>query len=180
MELYVEPACYRGSMPTAPPDRRRNRGEIEALPSGSLRVRVYAGVDPVTRKRHFLTETVPAGPRAAKKAEQLRTRLLAQVDERRNPRTRATVSPLLDRWLSVVEVGENTRAGYVSYIEHHVRPVLGEQPLTRLDAETLESFYAMLRRCRAHCTGRSRTVCMCASRCRRRRCGRSTQCSAGR
>jgi integrase len=143
-------------MPTPSLARRRTRGEIEALPSGSLRVRVYAGVDPVTKKRHFLTETVPAGPRAAKEAEQVRTRLLAQVDERRNPRTRATVSQLLDRWLSVVEVGENTRAGYESYIEHHIRPVLGEQPLTRLDPETLESFYAMLRRCRAHCTGRSR------------------------
>ncbi len=32
------------------------------LPSGALRVRVYAGVDPVTRRRHDLIEIVPAGP----------------------------------------------------------------------------------------------------------------------
>jgi len=44
MELYVEPnAFYRGSMAVR---AKRSRGEIEALPSGSLRVRVYAGIDP--------------------------------------------------------------------------------------------------------------------------------------
>jgi LacI family xylobiose transport system transcriptional regulator len=40
---------------------RRTRGEIEQLPSGSLRVRVYAGIDQITRKRHYLVGTVPAG-----------------------------------------------------------------------------------------------------------------------
>ncbi len=37
----------------------RQRGSIERLPSGSLRVRVYAGVDPLTGKRNYLTELVP-------------------------------------------------------------------------------------------------------------------------
>ena len=41
---------------------RGPRGEIETLPSGSLRVRVYAGVDPVSGRRLHLTETIPAGP----------------------------------------------------------------------------------------------------------------------
>jgi integrase len=145
-----------GAMSPPVPAQRRHRGRIETLPSGSLRVQVYAGRDPVSKKRHYLTETVPAGPTARKDAERARTRLLGQVDERRNPRTRATVSQLLDRWLSMVELEENTRAGYVSYIEHHIRPVLGELPLSRLNAETLESFYATLRRCREHCTGRGR------------------------
>jgi hypothetical protein len=78
--------------------RKRPRGEIETLPSGSLRVRVYAGIDPFTGKRHHLVETIPAGPDAAREAEKARVRLLSQVDERRNPRTKATVSQLLDRW----------------------------------------------------------------------------------
>jgi len=30
--------------------QRRTRGEIMTLPSGSLRVRVYAGIDPLTGK----------------------------------------------------------------------------------------------------------------------------------
>jgi hypothetical protein len=35
------------------------------LPSGAYRVRVYAGLDPLTGKRNYLTEVVPPGPKAA-------------------------------------------------------------------------------------------------------------------
>ena len=70
----------------------RVRGEIEALPSGSLRVRVYAGLDPITKKRHYLTEVVPAGPKSAKQAEKARTGPLSEVDEQRCARANATVS----------------------------------------------------------------------------------------
>jgi hypothetical protein len=38
----------------------RSRGVIQALPSGALRARLYAGVDPLTSKRIYLTETIPA------------------------------------------------------------------------------------------------------------------------
>jgi len=56
---------YRGSIEALP-------GEIETLPSGSLRVRVYDRIDPVTRKRRHLTEIIPPGPGAAKEAEKAR------------------------------------------------------------------------------------------------------------
>lgn len=58
---------YCGAMPAASKARKRTRGEIETLPSGSLRVRVYAGIDPVSKRRHYLTETIPAGPNAAQR-----------------------------------------------------------------------------------------------------------------
>jgi integrase len=140
---------------------KRQRGEIEQLPSGSLRVRVYAGIDPVTKKKHHLTEVIPAGPRAARDAEKARTRLLAQIDERRNPRTRATMNQLLDRWLEVLDVDVSTRRGYISKIETHIRPLLGATPVSKVDAEALESFYAVLRRCRDHCVGRKATGHTC-------------------
>jgi hypothetical protein len=38
-------------------------------------VKVYAGIDPLTDKRDYLTETIPAGPDAAEEAERVRTRL---------------------------------------------------------------------------------------------------------
>jgi len=57
---------------------RRTRGEVETLPSGSVRVCVYAGIDPVTNKRHYLTEVVPAGAKASQEAETLRTRFLGR------------------------------------------------------------------------------------------------------
>jgi integrase len=134
--------------------RQRQRGGIDELPSGALRVRVYAGVDPVSKRRIYLTEVVPPGPKAGEKAEKARTKLLNQVDERRNPRTRANVGQLVDKWLSVIDVDPSTRRGYESKINKHVRPLLGPVPLAKLNVEALDSFYAELRRCREHCDGR--------------------------
>ena len=136
------------------PGRRRQRGAIDELPSGALRVRVYAGEDPLTGKRHSLVEIVPPGPKAAKLAEAARTRMLAQVDERRNPRTSATLDQLLDRYLETLDVGRTTHRMYAKYLEKHVRPFVGRLKAGAVDAEVLDSLYAELRRCRTHCTDR--------------------------
>jgi integrase len=40
--------------------RKRERGSIEQLRSGSLRATVYAGIDPLTGRRHYLKEVIPA------------------------------------------------------------------------------------------------------------------------
>src|SRR3954454_16863793 len=95
--------------------RQRQRGTIDVLPSGALRVRVYAGVDPVTKRRHDLTEVIPAGPDAEKLAEETRVRLLNQVYERRNPRTKATVNQLLDKYRSEADLEFNTLDVYRGY-----------------------------------------------------------------
>ncbi|WP_405093780.1 substrate-binding domain-containing protein [Micromonospora sp. NBC_01392] len=50
---------------------------------------MYVGVDPVTRKRRYLVETVPAGPTAEHDAEAVRTRLLQESGELRS-RLRST------------------------------------------------------------------------------------------
>lgn len=60
-------------------------GRFEELPSGSLRVSAYAGVDPLSSRRTYLKETIPAGPRAQTEAERALNRLLNQVDDKRNP-----------------------------------------------------------------------------------------------
>lgn len=98
-------------MPTEQASRHRQRGTITTLPSGALRVRVYAGLDPVTQRRRYVAETVPAGPGAAAQAEKARTRLLAEVDGDRQPRTAATVAQLMERYLAVIDVERATRAG---------------------------------------------------------------------
>lgn len=133
---------------------KNTRGEIHRLPSGSLRVRVYAGIDPLSGRRHFLTRVIPAGPDAEKVAEKVRTKFLNEVDERRNPRTRATVSQLLDRHFALLQVEENTLTGYTSLARIHIRPLIGELPLGRINGEVLDSFYKDLRTCRVHCRGR--------------------------
>ncbi|MEU4393204.1 hypothetical protein [Kribbella sp. NPDC023855] len=49
---------------------------------------MYAGLDPVTKRRIDLEEIIPPCPKQAREAERARTRLLNEVDERRNPKTR--------------------------------------------------------------------------------------------
>lgn len=151
-------------MAPATKSSERQRGSIERLPSGSLRVRVYAGVDPLTGRRHYLTEVVPldagASREAAKAArdtaKKTMTRLVNQVDERRNPRTRATVDQLLDRYLELLDVQPTTLTTYRWLIDKHIRPVIGSLMVARLDGEVIDSFYAQLRTCRDHCRGRRR------------------------
>jgi hypothetical protein len=63
-----------------------------------------------------LREIVPAGPEAAKEAEKVRTRLQAEVDARRNPRTRVTVNQLLERYLELLDTETSTVDNYASLI----------------------------------------------------------------
>jgi hypothetical protein len=70
---------------------------IETSPSGSFRVKVYAGFDLVSGKRYYLDEVVPAaGRRAAAEAERSGRGCCTRAT-RRNPKTQTTVDQLLDR-----------------------------------------------------------------------------------
>jgi integrase len=124
------------------------------LPSGALRVSVYAGIDPVTGKRHYLKEIVKAGPKARREAEAACNRLLSQVAEKRNPRTSATVDQLLERYLDQFAGSPNTLELYRTHVRNHISPCLGHVRIGQLDAETLDSFYGELRRCRRRCSRR--------------------------
>ncbi|MGB6162185.1 MAG: tyrosine-type recombinase/integrase [Pseudonocardiaceae bacterium] len=141
-------------MTRAASQQRRQRGSIDELPSGALRVRVYAGVDPVTGRRHDLIEIIPAGPGAERRAEEARVRLLAEIQERRNPRTSATVDQLLDKYLALHNGGKTTLSTYRLYADKHVRPFVGHVKVGALEADVVDSLYAELRRCREHCNGR--------------------------
>src|SRR5262245_54849843 len=116
---------------------RRQRGRLEWLASGSCRVRVYAGVDPISRRRNYLEAVVSGRGRTRRETERTakaaRIRLINQVNERRNPRSKATVSQLLDRWLEVVEIERKTRRGYEGKIEKHIRPTIGHLQAGRDD-----------------------------------------------
>jgi integrase len=108
--------------------------------------------------------------KAGDQAEKVRTRYCIRLIKR-NPRTRATVGQLLDRWLQVLDVDPSTRRSYEGYMRKHIRPAFGSLPLTRLDVETLDSFYAELRQCRDHCDGRPSMVSASPSRAGRTRPG---------
>ncbi len=120
-------------------------------------MKVYSGFDPVTKRRHYLTEVVSAGRGAEAEAERVLTRLLNEVDERRNPKTKATVEQLLDRYLDQhFDGAPSTKANYRRYAKLHVLPFIGQVKVGQLDADALDSLYAELRRCRDHCSGKRR------------------------
>jgi integrase len=135
---------------------RRQRDSIEELPGGALRVSVYAGTDPLTRRRHYLKESISAGSSAHAEAQNAMRRLATEVDERRNPRTNATVDQLLDRHFELADLEANTLANYRSLAEKHIRPLIGSVKVGALDGDLFDSFYATLRCSREHCDRRLR------------------------
>ena len=164
-------------MPPRVKRRTRLRGSIDVLPSGTLRVRLYAGQDPLTKKRHQLVELIPAGPLAEKQAQAALDRMQREVADRTAPRTDATVDQLLERYLEQFAGGENTLELYRGHIRNHISPLIGHLKVGKLTPETLDAFYAELRRCRTHCGGKRRLVDHrvkgdheCDGRCRPHKC----------
>jgi hypothetical protein len=156
-------------------------------PAEALRVAVYAGIDPVTKRRHYLGEVIPAGLSAAKEADRAMRRMASQVDERRNPRTSATVDQMLDRYFEVVDLERNTVATDVGYAVRHIRPLVGrsssaswvEMCSTRFTrscavAGSIVTGGRPSSAGRRACTSATSAARMCAGRWPRRRFGRST------
>ncbi|HKO86664.1 MAG TPA: hypothetical protein VJ140_19370 [Actinomycetota bacterium] len=117
-----------------------------------LQVQVYAGRDPLTGRKRWVSRQVPGKGRAAmKRARQVEAELLAQVaaGQHRGSKTK-TVAELIERWLewrlSVRPISPTTVAAYRGYIDRSILPSLGKLQVGRLDAATLDTFYARLRR----------------------------------
>ncbi len=132
-------------------DAGRRKGNIEER-GGALRVRVYAGIDPVTNRQSYLRDTIPGTDDAAwRKAENKLTEFRAQVLKQRTVASSVPFGKAVNEWMQNSEVVDSTRDGYVNYIERYIRPTLGTQPVRKVDTRTLERFYAELRRCRVRC-----------------------------
>jgi integrase len=155
----VDPAGLLGeALAEASPDLMRSpkggrrRGSIERRGQG-YRVRVYVGIDPVTKAQLYLRETISAGPDARREAEKALTRLQHQVDQKRAPRTSATLAQLLDRYLEMgtAHLAPRTRREYKDRAAKHIRPMLGSTQIGKIDVFVLEALYADLAKCRDHC-----------------------------
>jgi integrase len=146
------------------------------LPSGSLRVRVYASTDPITGRRTYLIETVGSGPSARLQAEGACRRLLGRVQRRRCLRTDVTVGELLNRHLALLHCSEHTRQSYAWLVARHIRPFIGSLRLLAVTPERLDGLYGRVLRCREHCPAGSRGSGHVCRRCIRRRCASCTMC----
>ena len=126
------------------------KGHVESLPSGSFRVSVYTGVDPLTRQEIRL--------RATAKDERLAQielgRLLKEASEGRTPEVGASVARLLDEYAAVAESDVSTRQTDEGFIRRTIKPALGHLEVRKVRGPILDKLYARLKRCGdLACTG---------------------------
>ena len=140
VERFVDRCRLSGYRYVMAPDRT---GHIEQLPSGSYRVQVYAGTDPLTGREIRFRKT-----RKTEREAQIELgKLLAQPAMGRQPDSDVTVAQLLDQYVSDCRVGR-VHAGkqsrvcppdHQTHLRVHASPQ-GRRPL-------LDTFYARPMRC---------------------------------
>ena len=116
------------------------KGTIKETQPGVWRVRVDAGVDPVTGKRIQLSKVVRGGVRAAEGA--LR-KLHKEAAEGKKGRQSASVGELLDQWLvnAKATLSPKSVENYALRIEKQLRPTIGHIPVEKLTARHLDQLY---------------------------------------
>ena len=137
-----------------------------------LQVQVYAGRDPLTGRKRWVSRQVPGQTkRSYREAKKIEAELLEQVDrgQHRGSSSR-TVAELIERWLGwrqqVRPISPVTVANYRGAIDRYILPNLGRAKVQQVDASTIDALYEHVRarggKCR-HCWQRVRRAA--------RRCG---------
>lgn len=109
---------------------------------GYWELRVYAGLDPVTKRQRYITRNVRGSARDADKA--LRA-LAVEVDEGRHRTTEGTVGHLLERWFEHASPSWSpTHRSRVACVIRRLVPALGEVKLSKLGAADLDAYYRRL------------------------------------
>jgi integrase len=132
---------------------KTGKGHVQRLPSGSFRVKVYAGTDPVTGKARLLRQTCP--DEAA--AHAALGRMLVEAGGGRFPDQQATPGQALGRYLEVAGLEVSTWEAHQGYIRRTIGPVLGEVKIRQLGADSLEGLYTALKKCSRLCGRLPRT-----------------------
>jgi integrase len=115
---------------------------MEQLPSGSWRVKVYAGKDPLTGREIRFQQTCKT-----ELATQIELgKLIEQVMAGRQPDLGATVAQLLDQYAQVAEWDLSTRMGFEGYIRRTIKPALGHMQVRKVRGPVLDMFYARLKK----------------------------------
>ena len=116
-----------------------------------LQVQVYAGRDPLTGRKRWVSRQVAGQTRAShRQAKKVEAELLDQVDRGQHGGSRTrTVGELVERWFTwrqqVRPISPITVRNYRGAIERYILPALGRAKVREVDAATLDSLYAQVR-----------------------------------
>ena len=111
------------------------KGCVEQLPSGSWRARVYAGIDPITKREIRLKATA----KTEQQAHIELGRLLKEASEGRTPESDATVAKLLDEYAAIAPWDVSTRQTNEGFIRRTIKPALGPMKVGRYAAPSSTS-----------------------------------------
>lgn len=108
-------------------------------------VRVFAGRDPVTGKKRWISKTVHGGKRAAQREM---ANMIAEVDKGLATGTDVTFADLVERWLERAEPdwSPSNVVQTKSALRTNILPLLGPIKLKKLRPADLDRFYAELRK----------------------------------
>src|SRR5215467_552712 len=120
---------------------RAAKGYIQQLPSGSFRVSVYGGVDPLTRQQIRLRSTVKDELQARIELG----RLLKEASEGRTPEAGATVARLMDEYAPIAEWDVSTRQTNEGFIRRTIKPALGHLKVRKVRGPILDQLYTRLK-----------------------------------
>ncbi|HYZ52959.1 MAG TPA: tyrosine-type recombinase/integrase [Streptosporangiaceae bacterium] len=127
------------------------KGYIEPLPSGSFRVGVYLGRDPITGRRTYLRSTA----KTEQQAQVELGKLIEKASNGRPPSSDATVTQLLDQYSAIAEWDLSTRESNEGYIRRTIKPALGHLQVRKVRGPVLDLLYMRLKRCGdLSCTGK--------------------------
>lgn len=119
------------------------RGTLQPRGSGTWRLRVDAGRDPVTGRRRVISRTIRT-PRK-REAEAALAALVTEVAGQ-DPQAVITFGRLLAEWLDGLDVSPLTRTRYDQAARVHLLPALGDKPLDRLGTIDLDRLYRAMTR----------------------------------
>jgi integrase len=134
-----------------PGEQGRLGGRVIRKRGSGLQVQVYAGRDPLTGRKRWVSRQVAGQTKAShRQAKKVEAELLEQVDrgEQRGSRTR-TVGELVEHWFTwrqqVRPISPITVRNYRGAIERYILPALGRAKVREVDAATLDALYAQVR-----------------------------------
>lgn len=120
-------------------------GSLRQRSAETWELRVSTGKDPLTGRYRIASRTFRGNKTEARREL---SAFVREVEQGKHVGTSATLATLLERWLDKIEGDRSPRTmdGYRMNVRVHILPALGHVPLNKLEPETLDSFYAGLKR----------------------------------